>query len=57
MDGVQLLSLAVFLIMGLVGTSMAEKRNRNRFGGFALGFLLGLIGLAIIALIGEKKEQ
>lgn len=57
MDGVQLVSLLIFIIMGIIGVSMAEKRNRNRFGGFALGFCLGIIGLAIIALVGEKHGK
>ena len=57
MDGVQLVSLLIFIIMGIIGVSMAEKRNRNRFGGFALGFCLGIIGLAIIALVGEKHGE
>ena len=57
MDGMQLASLLIFIIMGIIGVSMAESRNRNRFGGFALGFFLGLIGLAIIALLGEKNGK
>lgn len=57
MEGIELLSLAVFIVMGIIGVNMSEKRNRNRFGGFALGFFLGLIGIAIIALVGEKKEK
>lgn len=56
MEGMELLSLAIFIIMGIIGAQMSEKRNRSKFGGFALGFLLGLIGLAVIALVGEKKE-
>lgn len=56
MEGMELLSLAVFIIMGIIGTQMSEKRNGSKIGGFALGFLLGLIGLAIIALVGENKE-
>lgn len=55
MDGMQLVSLGIFIVMGIIGASMSEKRNRNRYGGFALGFFLGLIGLAIIALVGEKS--
>ena len=45
----------VGLIMGIIGASMADNRNRSSVGGFALGFLLGLIGLAIIALMGTKE--
>ncbi len=49
-----LICVVVALILGIIGSSMAEKRNRSTVGGFALGFLLGLIGLAIIALMGDK---
>jgi hypothetical protein len=57
MDEMQLLSLAVFIVMGIIGTIMSEKRGRNRVGGFALGFFLGLIGIAIIAVVGEKRIE
>ena len=48
--------LCIWAIFGMLGALMAYNRNRNRsvFGGMALGFLLGLIGLAIIALMGDK---
>lgn len=55
MNEMQLLSLAVFIIMGIIGALMSEKRERSKVGGFALGFFLGLIGIAIIAVIGKKK--
>ena len=55
MNEIQLLSLAIFIIMGIIGALMSEKRHRSRIGGFALGFLLGLIGIALIAVIGEKN--
>lgn len=57
MNEMQLLSLAVFIIMGIIGTLMSEKRHRSKIGGFALGFFLGLIGIAVIAIIGEKKIE
>lgn len=41
--------------MGIIGTLMSEKRHRSKIGGFALGFFLGLIGIAVIAIIGEKR--
>ena len=48
--------LIIWLITGIIGASMAENRNRSPIGGFALGFLLSLVGLAIIALMGENKN-
>jgi len=47
--------LIIGLIMGIIGAGMAERRNRSAVGGFAMGFLLSLLGLAIIALLGEKR--
>jgi uncharacterized membrane protein SirB2 len=57
MNEMQLLSLAIFIIMGIIGALMSEKRHRNKIGGFALGFFLGLIGIAVIAVVGEKKIE
>ena len=57
MDEMSLLSFAVFIIMGIIGAVMSEKRHRNKIGGFALGFFLGLIGIAIIAIVGDKKSK
>lgn len=57
METSTLLSLAVFLIMGIIGTLMSEKRDRSKVGGFCLGFFLGLIGIAIIAIAGKKKPK
>ncbi len=57
MNEAQLLSLAIFIIMGIIGAIMSEKRHRNKVGGFILGFFLGLIGIAIIAVVGEKKIE
>lgn len=52
----EIISFVVLLIIGIIGASMSEKRNRSTFGGFLLGFLLGLIGLAIIAIVGKKEN-
>ena len=50
--------LIINTVLGAIGTAMAEDRNRSAAGGFFLGLLLGLIGLAIIALMGKlPKEQ
>ena len=57
MEGMELLSFATFIVMGIIGALMSEKRHRNKIGGFALGFFLGLIGIAVIAVVGEKKIE
>lgn len=49
------LYLIVWLITGIIGATMAERRGRSTIGGFALGFLLSLVGLAIIAMMGQKE--
>ena len=48
-------AIVIWLIVGIIGAGMAERRGRSRIGGFALGFLLSLVGLAIIAVMGDKK--
>jgi hypothetical protein len=48
-------SVVIWLICAIIGAVMAEKRGRSTVGGFMLGLLLGLIGLAIIAIAGEKR--
>lgn len=45
-----------WIIFGGLGYFMAEKRKRSPGAGFLLGFLLGIIGLLIIALMGDKNE-
>jgi len=47
--------IGIWIICAFIGRSMAINRNRSAGGGFILGLLLGLIGLAIIALLGEQK--
>ena len=48
-------TIIILLVMGIIGAGMAERRGRSSVGGFALGALLSLVGLAIIALMGNKK--
>jgi hypothetical protein len=47
--------IAVCLVLGVIGASMADTRKRSTFGGFVLGAGLGIIGLAIIAIMGTKE--
>ncbi len=46
--------LAICAGLGFAGMHMAESRGRSKGGGFGIGFILGLLGLAIIALMGPK---
>jgi hypothetical protein len=45
----------IWIICAFIGMSMADKRGRSKGAGFALGLLLGLIGLAVIALLGNAE--
>ena len=47
--------ILLWVIFGIIGASMADKRNRSAAGGFVLGLFLGVIGLAIIAIMGTKE--
>jgi len=49
------LLVAIPVVFGFFGSRMAWKRCRSPGQGLALGFLLGPIGLMIIALMGAKK--
>ncbi len=51
-----LLFLAIWIGFGIAGATMAEKRNRNKFGWFTICFFFGIIGIAILAILGENKE-
>ncbi len=51
------IAAVVWVVLGVIGMSMAEKRNRSKTGGFFLGFFLGLIGLCIIALMGNNVQS
>ncbi len=53
----EFLLITLLLIMGIIGAMMADHYNRSKFAGFVLGAGLGLIGLAILALMGKKKEE
>jgi hypothetical protein len=51
------LLVVIWVICGIVGAVMSEKRGRSRFGGFVLGLLLGVIGIAIVVLMGHAKAE
>lgn len=51
-----LLTLAICIVWGIVGALMAEKRNRNKALWFFICFLFGIIGIAILAILGKDKK-
>lgn len=56
------ISMFLWLLMGAITSYVAAKRGRDPFIWFAIGILLGLIGLFILVLLppytpgSEKKE-
>jgi len=49
--------LIINTVLGALGAQIAKDRNRSAAGGFFLGLFLGLIGLAIIALMGKLPDE
>lgn len=50
--------LLIAIVFGLIGSSMAKKRGRDAVGWFVICFLFPIIGLIILAAVGDaKKEQ
>lgn len=56
--------MQILLVLGIINTVVsmiacpiiASKKNRSVGGWFFGGLLLGLIGLIIIACLGEKED-
>lgn len=44
-------------LMGILSAFLANKRGRHRYGWFLIGFLLGLIGIALLFLLPKIKPQ
>lgn len=52
-----LIFLIVWLAFGVVGGILMSNKGRSGCGGFALGFLLGPIGLLIALVMNESVEH
>ena len=50
------ITIGVWILCAFAGRSMAINRNRSGGAGFAMGLFLGLVGLAIIALMRNKES-
>ena len=48
--------LAIGVLLGALGSYIAEKRGRSHVEGFILGFLFGVIGLLIESFLPNKKD-
>lgn len=49
-----IITFAIWLGIAVLGAKMADSRNRSVVAGFLLCLFTGVIGLLIIALVGEK---
>jgi hypothetical protein len=56
MSDLMLPLLAVSVVTGLVAARLAKNRGRDPVYGFAAGFFLSIIGLAIMMTIKQKKN-
>lgn len=52
----QIVFIVIWLLLGWLVMSMAEKRGRNKLLGFCVGFFLGIFGVIIYAIIGDSNE-
>jgi len=51
------LVLLIRLILGAIAAMIAANKGRNAGGWFVGGFFLGLIGIIIVAVLPNRKEQ
>lgn len=51
------LILLLWLLFGIIGALIANNKGRSSCGGFALGVLLGPIGVLIVALLSRQEPQ
>lgn len=51
------LQLILVIICGAIAAAIASSKGRNVVGWFFGGFFLGLIGVVIVACLGNLKEQ
>jgi NhaP-type Na+/H+ or K+/H+ antiporter len=57
MTPLAVLILAVYLLTGAIAAEAVARRKGRAGGGFALGLLLGWIGVAIIAFMPPTRDM
>ena len=53
----EVLFVVVWLVCGAIGAAIMSGKGRSGVGGFALGVLLGPIGLIIALLLSRSEEN
>lgn len=48
--------LIIWLLCGIIGFLIGQNKNRP-IAGLCLGFLLGIIGIIIIAVMGPAEDE
>jgi len=51
------MTLLILVVCGLVAAIIAAGKGRNPIGWFFGGFLLGLVGIVIVAVLSNLKEE
>ena len=51
------ISLAIGLVCGLIAAAIASSKGRSAIGWFFGGFLLGIVGVIIVACLSNRKEE
>ena len=53
----ELVMLICWVLMGIIGLKMAEKRGREKWLGFVAGMLFGVFAFIYYAVAGETEEK
>ena len=56
MEGI-VLQLVIGAVCGIVAAAIASSKGRNTIGWFFGGFFLGIIGIVIVAVLSNKKQE
>lgn len=56
MEGL-IIQLILGVVFGVAAAAVASSKGRNAFGWFWGGFFLGVIGIVIVAVISNKKQE
>lgn len=52
-----IISLVIWILLGIWGSNIMEKKGRSGVVGFIVGALLGLIGILILYLLSDNTKS